>query len=255
MTQFYTYLHCRPDGMPFYVGKGMGKRSHQFSRHRRNNYYTRIVAKYGKENISVFVFPCESEQQAFDDEIHQIAQLRREGYALCNQTNGGDGASGAKRSDETRLKMSLSQKGKKLSPEHIAKMSAARIGKKASSETRAKISASLKGKSKPLRSKEHCKKMSAAKKNPSAETRAKISASKKGQTSWNKGISPSEETRKKISTKVSISLIGNKRSLGKNLGNTWSIGNKNASGKRTLEQCARIAEGKEKAKLKRGQQS
>jgi hypothetical protein len=27
MAQFYTYLHCKPDGTPFYVGKGSGKRS------------------------------------------------------------------------------------------------------------------------------------------------------------------------------------------------------------------------------------
>jgi glutathione peroxidase-family protein len=35
-----------------------------------------VVNKYGKEDIQVFLFPCESEEQAFADEIQQIAQLR-----------------------------------------------------------------------------------------------------------------------------------------------------------------------------------
>ena len=26
---FYLYLHCRPDGAPFYVGKGRGRRAAQ----------------------------------------------------------------------------------------------------------------------------------------------------------------------------------------------------------------------------------
>ena len=93
MKQFYTYLHCKPNGNPFYVGKGSGNRGYSLTGG-RNQYYKRIIAKYGKENIGVFIFPCIDEEQAFADEIQQIFQLRREGYELCNNTNGGEGVSG-----------------------------------------------------------------------------------------------------------------------------------------------------------------
>lgn len=66
--QFYTYLHCKPNGDPFYVGKGCdtgsGRRSHAFGQ--RTKHHKNVVAKYGRDNIKVFVFPCESEAQAHD---------------------------------------------------------------------------------------------------------------------------------------------------------------------------------------------
>ena len=78
-NKYYTYLHCKPTGEPFYVGKGCnvgGRRSHNFSQ--RSQHHKNIVAKYGKANIGIFVFNCDSEAQAFADEIQQIAQLRRD---------------------------------------------------------------------------------------------------------------------------------------------------------------------------------
>jgi len=79
--EFYTYLHCKPSGEPFYVGKGCNgnhRRSHDFNK--RSVYHKRITAKYGRDNILIYEFPCESEEQAFADEVQQIAQLRKEGY-------------------------------------------------------------------------------------------------------------------------------------------------------------------------------
>lgn len=159
MKQFYTYLHCKPDGTPFYVGKGNSDRAYRLDGSRKNQHHKNIVAKHGKENILVYIFPCESEQQAFADEIKQIAQLRREGYELCNMTDGGEGLSGYICSDETKIKLSIANKGKqsclghtqsretiekrmlkirgkerkkgyKQTAEHIAKGVASRIGKK-----------------------------------------------------------------------------------------------------------------------------
>ncbi len=112
MKQFYTYLHCKPDGMPFYVGKGNYGRAYEFMSG-RNRHHKNIVAKYGKENIGVFVFPCDSEEQAFSDEKQQIAQLRRDGYVLANQTDGGEGKSGCIASKEAREKISASLIGNK----------------------------------------------------------------------------------------------------------------------------------------------
>jgi len=131
MAEFYTYLHCKPDGTPFYVGKGTGYRSHDLGH--RTNYHKNIVAKYGRGNIGIFVFQCESEKQALADEIQQVAQLRREGYKLVNLTDGGDGTSGRVPTAEHRAKASMSNRGqgrgRKLSPDVCMKMSIARKGK------------------------------------------------------------------------------------------------------------------------------
>src|SRR6266404_5237269 len=98
--------------MPFYVGKGNYGRAYEFMSG-RNRHHKNIVAKYGKENIGVFVFPCDSEEQAFSDEKQQIAQLRRDGYVLANQTDGGEGKSGCIASKEAREKISASLIGNK----------------------------------------------------------------------------------------------------------------------------------------------
>lgn len=164
MKTFYTYLHCKPSGDIFYVGKGHGIRAYKFTK--RSQHHKNIVAKYGKENIQIFIFPCDSEEQAFADEIQQIAQLRRDGCELCNLTDGGEGTSGMKHSIETRAKISASETGKKISDEVRAKISAA--NKNPSAETRAKISAAMTGKKNSLGHK------------PSDETRAKTSASLNG---------------------------------------------------------------------------
>ncbi|MFZ2541848.1 MAG: NUMOD3 domain-containing DNA-binding protein [Gallionella sp.] len=181
-TQFYTYLHCRPDGMPFYVGKGHGKRAYRLHRE-ENTHHQRIVAKHNAHNIQVFIFPCDTEQQALADEIQQIAQLRREGYTLCNQTNGGDGSSGYTHTPGARAKMSVAKKGRKHSAENIAKRVAALIGRKRPPEVGRKVSASKKGKPRP-----------------------DMIGNK-----FNVGRKLSSEHRAKVST----SLIGNKRALGR----------------------------------------
>lgn len=194
MTQFYTYLHCKPNGDPFYVGKGLGKRSHVFTSG-RNKHHQRIVAKHGRENIGVFVFPCDTEAQAHADEIQQIAQLRREGYELSNKSSGGEGGmSGVKTSPETRARMSASNqlRGKKLSSEHRAKFSAAQQHRAPySAERLAKMSIAMKGRT------------------LSSDHRAKISAARKGMVFTedhrsnmsiaNKGKKITTETRKKMS--------------------------------------------------------
>lgn len=137
---FYTYLHCRPDGTPFYVGKGKGKRA--FNLLRRNPHHRNVVTKYGANNILVFVFPCESEDEALSDEIQQIAQLRAAGFDLANQTDGGDGVSNP--SPLVRSRIAKGQKGKVRSAEHCAKLSASLKGRKYSEADRLALSASLK---------------------------------------------------------------------------------------------------------------
>lgn len=144
MLQFYTYLHSRPAGTPFYVGKGKGDRATLFDC--RNAHHKNIVAKYGQENIDIFIFPRRSERDALETECRWIAQFKREGIALCNQTDGGEGVSGLAHSDETRAKLSAANMGKKHTVESKAKISAALMGRALSPETRAKMSAAQTGK-------------------------------------------------------------------------------------------------------------
>lgn len=143
MIDFYIYLHCKPNGDPFYVGKGFGYRSHKFSI--RNLHHKRIVAKCGgKANIEVLVFARASEKEAFDDEVAWIHVLREAGYELANKTNGGDGIQGFRHSAETRAKQAISASGRKHSPESIARMTV--NNKAGTAEVRAKLSIAHKGK-------------------------------------------------------------------------------------------------------------
>ena len=48
---FYVYLHKKPNGQIFYVGKGKGYRATQKSN--RNAYWKRVVDKYGY-NVTIF---------------------------------------------------------------------------------------------------------------------------------------------------------------------------------------------------------
>ena len=142
MTRFYIYIHRKPDGTPFYVGKGHGKRA--YKRTNRNPHHTAILAKYG-DAVIIDIIHAESEQHAFQLEREHIAMFRDHGYRLANQTDGGDGVTGLIMSDEAKQKMAQAKIGKKQKPEHIAKRSASRIGMKMSEECLQKRSQAFKG--------------------------------------------------------------------------------------------------------------
>jgi hypothetical protein len=229
---FYAYVHIRPGADAygaFYVGKGRGRRSHDFSR--RNLYHTHIINKYGPKNIDVAQMECSSEALTFDLERGLIKCLRNMGVNLVNVTDGGEGVSGLRHSEQSRAQMSAKRIGKSHRKETKAKMSEISrgqanhfFGKSHSDETKKRISETKKtnptnywsGKS---RSEETRKKISEAlmgrvgAKHTEA-SRAKISASQKGRS----GPSPSEETRAKLS--LAIKEVWRKRKqpmIGENL--------------------------------------
>lgn len=139
---FYVYEHIRNDtAQVFYVGKGHGGRCH--SKTGRNSHWHRIV-NIGGFSVRKVVEDVE-EDLAFLVEIERIDQLKRMGVRLCNQTDGGEGASGAKRSAETLAKMSAWQIGRKLPAETRAKLSAAHTGRKFPPEYGERISARQSG--------------------------------------------------------------------------------------------------------------
>jgi hypothetical protein len=133
----YAYLHCRPDGSPFYVGKGKLRRVNNLTE--RNPYHAAIVSKYGQKNILIGKLACSSDQIAYSLEKGFIKCLRRSGIKLANFTDGGEG--GSNPCEETRKRLSEAAKRRGISEAtHIAKVKA-KTGVPLSEETKAKLRA------------------------------------------------------------------------------------------------------------------
>ena len=160
----HIYEHIRPDtNAVFYVGKGTEKRMH--SKHRRNAYWNNIVRKAGGFVVRTVVSHTD-EELVFLAEQERIDQLKRLGVKLSNMTDGGEGPSGYRHTEETKRLIAELQMGEK----HWA------YGKQVSDVERERLSQIAKRK----HTDEHRKKVSEAGKgrvnSPSA--RAKISAAK-----------------------------------------------------------------------------
>jgi len=140
---YYTYLYLREDGTPYYVGKGIGKRAYD------NGGSHNVRVPRVKERILVQDFL--SEMDAFIAEQFLISYYGRKDLGigiLRNRTNGGEGASGSIRSDVTRKKISVAQKGRTISEKTRKKLSeiaTARRGIFQSEESRKKISIARRG--------------------------------------------------------------------------------------------------------------
>lgn len=148
---YYTYAYLREDRTPYYIGKGKGTRIYSKQKN--------IKLPKDKSRI-IFLKQNLTEEEAFKHEIYMISIFGRKNLGtgiLRNKTNGGDGSSGRVMSEECRLILSESRKGKN-NPAY---------GKSFSEETK--------------------RKMSEAKKNPSEETRRKMSEVKKNRRWWTDG--------------------------------------------------------------------
>ena len=153
---YFSYVHARPDTVNqsgiFYVGKG--KLSRSFDLGERNRYHGFVINKYGKENILIGSIPCSSEEIAFDLEVGLIKCLRRNNVQLTNQTDGGDGSSGYKFSEESKQKMSESARLLGARPDvkksKSEKMKVINVVRWSDPEYRLKASNAMKGKKKTL---------------------------------------------------------------------------------------------------------
>ncbi len=103
-----VYIHYRPSGKPFYVGKGKINRAFGFSR--RNLHHRNIVSKYGRNRIKVSIIPSLTEKHAFDLEKELISIYRKQGFNLVNYTDGGEGCSGRR---VTRKQLDALARGRK----------------------------------------------------------------------------------------------------------------------------------------------
>ena len=138
MKDFYTYAYLREDGSPYYVGKGKGDRA--FSTQRRNKPLCNSKIVFLRKNMS--------EKDALKHECKIIKFFGRKDLGtgiLRNRTDGGEGISGHKFSDESRARISLANKGKKRTKEHKANYRLANLGKKLTDETKAKMSLAMMG--------------------------------------------------------------------------------------------------------------
>ena len=146
---FCTYAHYTPQGRLFYIGKGSSERRAHYMQG-RNNYWNKIVAKYGTPEVQILA-NWNTEEEAFSHEVLLISCFRDMGYELANLTNGGDGTSGYKHTEEHRRKNSLAKMGKiwnlgrKHSEETKRKCGVKNIGRVHTEEEKQKRTAKLIG--------------------------------------------------------------------------------------------------------------
>ena len=192
MNTAYVYTLTDPrNGMPFYVGKGHGKRCEAHLDEAK--YYTKRKSKklnkirklmsLGIKPIITKVEENVSDAQAIDFECLLIAEMRDIGIPLTNMTDGGDGAKGYKHTEEHKQMMRELFAGRIFTEEHRQAMSKpkseegrANIAKarltttyRPSEETKRKTSEALLGRASPMKGRKQ-----------SDEAKAKMSAQRKG---------------------------------------------------------------------------
>lgn len=138
--RFYVYAWCYPDGTPFYVGKGHGRRARDELG--RNIVFKHIVAKIRRGGHEPVVRKWQEgllEDDAHDLEAAYIRLFGRRDIGtgiLANMTDGGEGAVGMIRSAEAKEGTASFHRGRRRKPETVAKIAAANRGKKRSEEQR-----------------------------------------------------------------------------------------------------------------------
>jgi len=133
-ARYYTYAYLRPDGRPFYIGKGIGTRA--WDAHSSNK--RKRVWNPPTPNLILIMKWDLTEAEAFAHEARMISIYGSNGFdwLTMNFTEGGEGASGRVKSEEEIAGMSQRMQGNTFganvawTPELRAKLSAALKGVK-----------------------------------------------------------------------------------------------------------------------------
>ena len=180
-NRFYTYAYLREDRTPYYVGKGQEKRLYRKGK-------GEVYPPKDKSRV-IFLKKNLTEEEAFKHEEYMIAVFGRKDIGtgiLRNKTNGGEGISGAVRSEEFKRNLSEARKGENHPNYGKTGEKNPLYGKSHSEESKRNQSIKLKGrflgKDNPMYGKKHTE-----------ESKMKMSIKMKGRPS------PSEETRRKQS--------------------------------------------------------
>ena len=134
IIEFYVYVYLNLS-VPFYVGKGRGKRSHKHLYGHSSNVYVhnkiKNILKSGYKPI-IQIINVRNETEAFELEKFLISEIGRIDLglgSLCNHTDGGEGKIGFKVKESTKLKISKANTGKKRTKEQCKLMSDLKKGK------------------------------------------------------------------------------------------------------------------------------
>lgn len=215
MQKVFVYFHRKAsDNSIFYVGIGVKFRPYRKSR--RSLHWNRIVNKYGliieiKHTVDTWEEAAILEKKY----ISEIGRIDQGKGTLVNYTDGGDGTLGCKwnigrkASEETKIKQSISLKGRKphqntIDANKLVNRKGQGLGKIISDETRKKISDSKKG---TIATKEHKHKVS-----QKLKGRIISDYTRQRSSEVNTGRKVSEETKRKLSESA-------KRQWAE--GNTW----------------------------------
>ena len=107
---FYTYAYLREDKTPYYIGKGKGRRI-SCTNHR---------VAIPPEERRIYLKQNLTEEDAFKHEVYMIALYGRKDLGtgiLVNMSDGGEGPTGNKWSEDRKKKLSETLKGRPKSEE------------------------------------------------------------------------------------------------------------------------------------------
>ena len=144
---YYVYAYIRSKdsktakaGTPYYIGKGCGKR--MYAKHgnhitvpKNKNYI--IILESNLTNLGALAL-----ERRY---IKWYGRIATNTGILHNFTEGGEGVSGFKHTEETKHKLSINLKGKPLSEEHCKRIGVAHKGKSISEEQRKNHSLKMSG--------------------------------------------------------------------------------------------------------------